>query len=475
MKSKGILVMLCLLALTINGTVIAQTPEDNLAIYKTQFDAMNAHDLDTMMSYWADDSMWDIASSPAPAPKAYVEIGLAQRFAASPDFHMTEGLTFAVDNIVVEESKTVYTVVDTGVEVVLPHISIYEFEGGLVKKVTSYNDLVGPMVTRGEMPAPEMPELVPSFTLPDPEPTGLSPLEAEAEAYARWNSGDLAEYAKMIHPDAEFFLGPVGVPMDKSANIAMHELYLQAFADRQAEILRTIDLGDGWVLSEVVYSGTHTGDYFGIPATGRLFRLRGVSLERFDAQGLITNLNVYFDNLTLITQITTDEWPLDGIWITTYPTPMGNLISSTVYVAQDAAKTRYSGTLEWINSLPLFTELFPDSDPALDKSAGGEAVKVGRHQYKATFLGYYRKLDISASTLEIDGIWIADANFELLGPDQIQGHGTASYYMAAQDADQDGFPDEGQEPVACVPWTWTGKRLTLMPACELAPMPEPGQ
>jgi predicted ester cyclase len=450
---------------------MALEPDELLAIYKAQFDAMNAHDLDTMMSYWADDSMWDIASSPAPAPKAYVEIGLAQRFAASPDFHMTEGLTFAVDNIVVEEAKTVYTVVDTGVEVVIPHISIYEFDGGLVKKVTSYNDLVGPMVMRGEMPAPEMPELVPSFTLPDPEPTGLSPLEAEAEAYARWNSGDLTEYAKMIHPDAEFFLGPVGVPMDKSANIAMHELYLQAFADRQAEILRTIDLGDGWILSEVVYSGTHTGDYFGIPATGRLFRLRGVSLQRFDAQGLITNLNVYFDNLTLITQITTDEWPLDGIWITTYPTPMGNLISSTVYVAQDAAKTRYSGTLEWINSLPLFTELYPDSDPALDKSAGGVVVKVGRHQYKATFLGYSRKLDISAGTLEIDGIWTADANFELLGSDQIQGYGTVSYYMSEQDADQDGFPDEGEEPVDCQPWGWTSKRLTMMPGCVPAPMP----
>jgi len=466
---KLLTISIVMLAVCTQAT--AQTPEDNLAVYRAQFDAMNAHDLDTMMSYWADDSVWDIASSPAPAPKPYVEIGLAQRFAAYPDFHMTEGRTLAVDNIVVEEAETRYTFVDNGAEVVLPHISIYEFEGGLIKKVTSYNDLVGPMVTRGEMPAPEMPELVPSITLPDSEPTGLSPLEAEAEAYARWNSGDLTEWAKMFHPDAEFFLGPMGVPMGRSENIAMHELYLQAFADRQAEILRTFDLGDGWVLSEVVYSGTHTGDYFGIPGSGRLFRLRGVSLQRFDAQGLVTNLNAYFDNLTLITQITTDEWPLDGIWITTYPTPMGNLISSTVYVAQDAAKTRYSGTLEWMNTLSLFSELFPDSDPALEKSAGGEAVKVGRHQYNATFLGYFRKLDIGAGALEIDGIWTADANFELLGPDQLQGYGTASYYLSAQDADQDGFPDEGEEPIACFPWAWTGKRLTAMPSCTPPPMP----
>ena len=121
--------------------------------------------------------------------------------------------------------------------------------------------------------------------------------------------------------------------------------------------------------------------------------------------------------------------------------------------------------------LVTFLRAFPDSDPALEKSAGGEAVKVGRHQYNATFLGYFRKLDIGAGALEIDGIWTADANFELLGPDQLQGYGTASYYLSAQDADQDGFPDEGEEPIACFPWAWTGKRLTAMPGCTPAPMP----
>jgi hypothetical protein len=30
---------------------------------------------------------------------------------------------------------------------------------------------------------------------------------------------------------------------------------------------RTVDLGQRWVLSEVVWFGTNTGPYFGIPAT----------------------------------------------------------------------------------------------------------------------------------------------------------------------------------------------------------------
>ena len=36
-------------------------------------------------------------------------------------------------------------------------------------------------------------------------------------------------------------------------------------------------------------------------------------------------------------------------------------------------------------------------------------------------------------------------------------------------AHKDGFTDEGQEPVACVPWGWTSKWLTLMPECQLMP------
>ncbi len=96
---------------------------------------------------------------------------------------------------------------------------------------------------------------------------------------------------------------------------------------------------------------------------------------------------------------------------------------------------------------------------------------VAPNQYKATFLGYERKSDSSIGTIEIVGIWIAHANFEVVGPDQLHGQGTVSYYMAAQDADQDGFPDDGQEPILCAPWEWSGRRVTDVPACT-AIMPE---
>ncbi|MGB9595302.1 MAG: hypothetical protein ACPL7B_03385 [Candidatus Poribacteria bacterium] len=61
----------------------------------------------------------------------------------------------------------------------------------------------------GVMPVPDLPEFEPSFVLPDPEPKGLSPLEAMAETDKLWNAHDMVNYAKMIRTDAEIMIAPL--------------------------------------------------------------------------------------------------------------------------------------------------------------------------------------------------------------------------------------------------------------------------
>ena len=58
---------------------------------------------------------------------------------------------------------------------------------------------------------------------------------------------------------------------------------------------------------------------------------------------------------------------------------------TTTYVAQNVDRTRFSGSLEEINTLPLLTDIYPDAD-LTEKWAGGHAVMVGRDRYEATFL-----------------------------------------------------------------------------------------
>ena len=163
------------------------------------------------------------------------------------------------------------------------------------------------------------------------------------------------------------------------------------------------------------------------------------------------------------------EWSPEGAWITTVPTPLGNMIVKSTLMAQDDAKTRFTGEFEQISGYPLLIDVYPDLEET--EYGGGLAQKIGLNKYEITFLQYFTKTS-GPGLKEIVGIGIVNGAFELVGPDLSQGQGTGAYYMAAQDADQDGFPDEGQEPVVCVPWAWTSKRLTMMAGCIPTPLGE---
>jgi len=52
------------------------------------------------------------------------------------------------------------------------------------------------------------------------------------------------------------------------------------------------------------------------------------------------------------------------------------------------------------------------------------------------------------------------------------GGGTHAFFLSSADADGDGLPDDGQEPIACIPYTITSKRVGLMPPCVPTQIPE---
>ena len=290
----------------------AQTPQDLIAIQHDIAQALDAHDIDRVLSHLQDDVVYDFAVMPVPFNgKEQIRAFFEGEFNAFPDWHVTEGLVLAAGNVLVVEHAAAGThlgvwngIPPTGNMQQLPHIDVYEFAGDKVKKATTYADMAGVLMQLGAMPIPQMAEWVPSFTLPDPEPTGLSRIEAAKEGQARWNAHDLAEYAKMLHPEDDVFFASVGVPLNREAYMALQELYFLAFPDAQVHPIRFVDLGDGWVLCECTWTGTHMGPYFGIPPGGAPVELRGVILYHYDEQGMERAIHCYFDNLTLTAQIT---------------------------------------------------------------------------------------------------------------------------------------------------------------------------
>jgi steroid delta-isomerase-like uncharacterized protein len=298
--------------------VWAQTDEELIAIYQDGWwgAAFDAHDADLMLSYVTDDFVYDPAAMQLLDDKEGLRVFMQGVFQASPDVHSVMQQVLASGNIVVGEGMWGGTfqnewlgIPATGNSFQWPFIDIVEFEGDKIKRLNQYYDMATWMMQVGLMLPSELPPLEPSFELPDPEPTGLGPVEAAVEIFDRLNAFDMSLYAKMVHADGEFFFAPLGTSVDRRGLTGAVELFILGFPDLHQELVRTVDMGDGWVLVEYVATGTHDGPYFGIPATGMPVQIRVGELVRFNDDGLMTNFSLYYDTLTLLMQLGLVEPP----------------------------------------------------------------------------------------------------------------------------------------------------------------------
>jgi len=116
------------------------------------------------------------------------------------------------------------------------------------------------------------------------------------------NAHDAARFAR-VHSEAGS-LDVVGMPISEGrAAIAarLNELFA-GFGDAEFGFDR-IWLHDDAVIAEWVLRGTHTGAIGSIPPTEGVAGVRGASVMTFDARGKVRNHVVYFDGVTVLSQL----------------------------------------------------------------------------------------------------------------------------------------------------------------------------
>lgn len=86
------------------------------------------------------------------------------------------------------------------------------------------------------------------------------------------------------------------------AVLAYHRGQRLAFPDQRQEHVRHHVADDDTVVSEFDLVGTNTGEFLGLPPTGKAFRVPTVAVFSFDGDK-ITNERVYLDAATLVVQI----------------------------------------------------------------------------------------------------------------------------------------------------------------------------
>ncbi len=121
---------------------------------------------------------------------------------------------------------------------------------------------------------------------------------------AAWNNHDAAAFVAQFSKDGVLRIIATGEVMHGRDELrADAEALLGAFPDLRMEDNRTYECGEAVCVIEWTLTGTHEGEYIGIPPTHRLVELPACSIFTLNADRLIGEEVVYFDAATLLRQL----------------------------------------------------------------------------------------------------------------------------------------------------------------------------
>jgi steroid delta-isomerase-like uncharacterized protein len=124
-------------------------------------------------------------------------------------------------------------------------------------------------------------------------------------AISAWNAGDLDGYLD-LYDDSIQLHGYTPQPMDKAAVTGFYRQVCDSLAEKgkpnpRLEVLDTFESGDK-VACRFAMSGTHSGDFMGVPKSGADYVLPGITILQF-SNGKVVERWSSADMLGLMIQI----------------------------------------------------------------------------------------------------------------------------------------------------------------------------
>lgn len=117
-----------------------------------------------------------------------------------------------------------------------------------------------------------------------------------------WNANDRSIAPRLLHPELEF-RGAVGIEVKGIEGfLGYMDRMLETFPDFSTEVLTLVGGEDGTVVSRQIYRGTHRGNFFEVPPTGRQVEYSGVGFFEFKS-GYIRKVWVLGDVLGVYRQL----------------------------------------------------------------------------------------------------------------------------------------------------------------------------
>jgi predicted ester cyclase len=121
-------------------------------------------------------------------------------------------------------------------------------------------------------------------------------------AYDRINAGDIAGFGELMADDFVDHEGGPGFPPTKDGTLEYFQVLLSAFPDLRMTVEDLIAGGDKTV-ARVRVTGTHKGEFIGLPPTGAGADIEIIDIMRFDGAGLVCEHWGVADMLKLMQQL----------------------------------------------------------------------------------------------------------------------------------------------------------------------------
>ncbi|MEJ2265617.1 MAG: ester cyclase [Anaerolineales bacterium] len=116
------------------------------------------------------------------------------------------------------------------------------------------------------------------------------------------NAGDIDGFGRQLADDFVEHNETPGIPQTKAGTLQFFQILISAFPDFRMDVQDVIASGDKAV-ARLRMTGTHQGEFMGIPATGKSAAVNLIDITRFGDDGLAREHWGVFDQLAMMQQL----------------------------------------------------------------------------------------------------------------------------------------------------------------------------